>query len=189
MTKPTSVKKLTKAQNEAVIAKSLDLLKADIALAVESVQTMKQRVQHALMGCASHWHMTGSNLGLGEIINLFITDINSGVNTRAVVAWCEQNLGMQVHATEDKLVFGKKQAKDLDLKAIAAGKQWYELKPITPFSFDLYAAVEALQKKAVKAQAEFNKDGDVDVKLDELVMASLKQLADLAKAQTPKTPN
>ena len=57
--KGNEMPKMTKAQ----IDKSLEALKADIAVAVESASTMRGKVQHALVGCVSHWKMTGSKLG------------------------------------------------------------------------------------------------------------------------------
>ena len=54
MTKTTKATRMSKA----AIAANLEKLRKDIALAVESANTMRDRIQHALVGCVSHWAMT-----------------------------------------------------------------------------------------------------------------------------------
>jgi hypothetical protein len=164
--------KVTNAQIEA----SLEALKSDIATAVESATTMRAKVQHALVGCVSHWAVTGSNKGLGEIVNVFLSELGQGVNLKAVKAWMEKHLHMVEHADGKSMVFKAIKSKDLDTKA-AAAEMWYSLKPQTLFSFDLTVAIIALAKKAAKAQVELANDPDADVTMDAEVLAQFEQLA------------
>lgn len=171
---------MTKQPSKAAIAKSLETLKADMALAVESANTMRERVQHALVGCVSHWAMTGSNEGLGDLVNLFIEQLGQGVNLKAVKAWCEKHLHMQEDAEGKKLLFKPVRADVLDTKA-AANEKWWTLKPQTVFSFDLTQAIISLARKAAKAHEEQTKDPEADVKLDDTLMEQLAQLGKSAE--------
>ncbi len=167
---------MTKKMTQAQIAQSLETLKADIAIAVESATTMRQKVQHALVGCVSHWALTGSNDGLADIINTFIAELGQGVNLKAVKAWCEKHLHMQEDAEGKRLLFKPVKAKDLDTKA-AAGEVWWSLKPQQVFSFDLVAAITSLANKAAKAQKELDADPDADVKgMDPKVLSQIEAL-------------
>lgn len=161
---------------------SLDKLKADIAEAVESATTMRQKVQHALVGCVSHWSMTGSNKGLMDIVNGFLDQLGQGVNLKAVKAWCEKHLHMQEDAEGKRLVFRPVKSSVLDTKA-AAEEHWWTLKPQQVFSFDLTAAIIALAKKAAKASEQAETDPEADVKLDADLYAQIMQLEATAKAK------
>jgi len=171
---------MTKKPTKAAVARSLENLKAEMALAVESANTMRERVQHALVGCVSHWAMTGSNEGLSDLVNLFIEQLGQGVNLKAVKAWCEKHLHMQEDAEGKKLLFKPVKSTDLDTKA-AANEKWWSLKPQTVFSFDIASAIISLAKKAAKASEEQTKDPDADVKLDDALMEQLAQLGKVAE--------
>lgn len=170
--------KMTQAQ----INKSLDNLKSDIAAAVESATTMREKVQHALVGCVSHWAMTGSNAGLMDIINKFLAELGQGVNLKAVKAWCEKHLHMVEDVEGKRLVFKAVKASDLNTKA-AADEKWWSLKPQQVFSFDLTAAIIALAKKAAKASEEAEANPEADVKIDGDLYAQIIQLEAAAKAK------
>lgn len=171
---------MTKKPTKSSVARSFEQLKADMALAVESANTMRDRVQHALVGCVSHWSMTGSNEGLADLVNLFIEQLGQGVNLKAVKAWCEKHLHMQEDAEGKKLLFKPVKADDLDTKA-AANEKWWSLKPQAVFSFDIAAAIISLAKKAAKANDEQAKDPEADVKLDAGLMEQLAQLGKVAE--------
>lgn len=164
--------KMTKAQ----IDKSLEALKADIAAAVESASSMRNKVQHALVGCVSHWKLTGSNAGLMDIVNQFLTELGQGVNLKAVKAWCEKHLHMQEDAEGKRLVFKPVKASALDTKA-ASEEMWWSLKPQQVFSFDLAQSIISLAKKAAKAAKEAEANPDADVTMDDAAYAQLQQLA------------
>lgn len=172
-------KKMTKAQ----IEKSLDTLKEDIAAAVESATSMRQKIQHALVGCVSHWALTGSNSGLMDIVNTFLKDLGQGVNLKAVKSWCEEHLHMQEDAEGKRLVFKPVKASDLDTKK-AAADVWWSHKPQTVFSFDLVADIVKLANKAAKAAKEAETNPEADVKMDPLLLSQLQQLGEAAKKTT-----
>lgn len=163
--------------SKAAIAKSLENLKADIALAVESATTMRERVQTALVGCVSHWKLTGSNVGLADIVNTFIAELGNGVNQKAVVAWCVKHLHMVPNADEDKLLFMPVKASDLDTKA-AANQLWYTMKPQQPFAgFNLEAELVKLIKKAEKAGKITDEEKADKIKVDAKLLSALKAAA------------
>ena len=171
--------KMTKAQ----IDKSLDALKADIAAAVESASTMRGKVQHALVGCVSHWKMTGSNAGLMDIVNTFIAELGQGVNLKAVKAWCEKHLHMQEDAEGKRLVFKPVKASDLNTKA-ADDEKWWTLKPQkNGFSFDLTQSIIQMANKAAKAAKEAEGNPDAEVSLDPELYEKLASLGTLAEAK------
>jgi len=177
MTKKTTARKMTKAQ----ITASLEALKADIAIAIESATTMRAKVQHALVGCVSHWKLTGSNEGLGDIVNLFISQLGQGVNLKAVKSWAEKNLHMMEHADGKKLIFMAVKVADLDTKA-AAADLWWKHKPQTVFSFDQVTAILALVDKNTKAEKTAEADADAEVKMDVRLTEKLAELAALANS-------
>lgn len=170
--------KMTQAKIDA----SLDKLRADIAVAVESAATMKAKVQHALVGCVSHWALTGSNAGLMDIVNGFISELGQGVNLKAVKAWCEKHLHMVEDVEGKRLVFKAVKASDLDTKA-ASAEMWYSLKPQQVFSFDLTQAVIALAKKAADASKKAETDNELDVKIDPELYKQIMALELTAKAK------
>ena len=172
---------MTKA-NQKQIDASLEALKNDIALAVESAATMRDRVQHALVGCVSHWKTTGSNAGLMDIVNLFITELGQGVNLKAVKQWCEIYLHMQEDVEGKRLVFKPVKVSDLDTKA-AADKKWWTLKPQNVFSFDLTDQIIALAVKAAKASKKAATSEDAAVDIDPEMLTQLEALARRAEAR------
>ena len=93
--------KMNAAQKQASL-KALDALLAD---AVESANTMRDRVQVALVGCVSHCVLTNSNAGVSDRINKFLTELGQGLNLKAVKAWCEKHLHMQETADGKSLCF------------------------------------------------------------------------------------
>ena len=171
------MKNLSQAQIDASLAK----LKEDINVAIQSANTMREKVQHALVGCVSHWKLTGSNAGLMPIVNEFIKELGQGVNLKAVVSWCETHLHMTEDAEGKRLVFKAVELSALDTQAANACK-WWTLKPQTIFSFDLKTAIIALEKKAKKAQDALDKDPDADVQLDPEIYAQLMQLSNSVHA-------
>ena len=158
---------------------SLAKLKEDINIAIQSANTMREKVQHALVGCVSHWKLTGSNSGLAPIINEFIKELGQGVNLKAVKAWCEKHLHMVEDAEGKRLIFKAVELSELNTKA-ANEEKWWSLKPQQVFSFDLKTAIIALEKKAKKAQDALDKDPDADVQLDPAIYAKLMELSNLA---------
>jgi len=178
---------MTKVTQKQIDA-SLAALKAQIADAVESAVSMRNKVQTALVGCLSHWNMTGSNAGLKEIINTFIGDLDGGVNTKAVVEWCSIHLAMIPNADQSGLVFDASRKPSTTKKA-AADKPWYKHKKQNPFAFDLDTAILSVLKKAEKAEKALVEDGDADVRIDHNTLVALKtvgakvqQRVDAAKA-------
>ena len=178
MTKTTKARKATKAQIEA----SLNALRKDIAAAVESANSMRDRIQQALVGCVSHWAMTGSNAGLADIVNEFIEQLGQGVNLKAVSAWCQKHLHMQPTAEGDKLCFKPVKASDLSTKNAAAEK-WWSLKVQNDVHFDLTKAIIALANKAAK---EADKQSQDDLDVGGIDPALMEGLAKLAKAAEEK---
>lgn len=169
--------KITQEMTNASLAK----LKEDINVAIQSANTMRDKVQHALVGCVSHWKLTGSNTGLAPIINEFIKELGQGVNLNAVKAWCEEHLHMIEDLEGKRLVFKAVKVEQLDTKKANECK-WWTLKPQQVFSFDLKTAILALEKKAKKAQEELEKDPEADVQIDPAIYAQLMQLSNTVQA-------
>ena len=174
MTKTTKATRMSKA----AIAANLEKLRKDIAIAVESANTMRDRIQHALVGCVSHWAMTGSNAGLADIVNEFIEQLGQGVNLKAVSAWCQKHLHMQPTAEGDKLCFKPVKANVLSTKDATAEK-WWTLKVQNDVHFDLTKAIIALANKAAK---EADKQSQDDLAAGSIDPALMEGLAKLAKA-------
>ncbi len=168
--------KMTKAQ----IAASLSKLEGEIGEAIMSANTMRDKVQHALVGCVSHWKLTGSNEGLADLVNHFINELGQGVNLQAVKAWCEKHLHMMEHTEGKKLVFKAVKVSALDT-AKAAEEKWWSLKQQTVFSFDLTQQIVSLANKAAKAAARGEAEADAEVSIEPEIMDALNALAKQAQ--------
>ena len=171
-----------KKPTKAAIAKSFANLEGLRDEAIQSALTMRDSVQNLLVGCVSHYKMTGNNDGLKELVNAFVTDDGvKGINTPAIVEWCNTHLGM--FTGEDKegnacLFFRA----DFEPKMLNVSKstdsKWWTLKKVTPFAFDQVNAILALAKKSASAAKKSDAEGVI---LDALLSQKLAELATLAK--------
>lgn len=168
--------------SKATIAKSFANLVGLRDDAIQSSLTMRDTVQKLLVGCVSHYKMTGNNDGLKELVNAFVTDDGvKGINTPAVVEWCHQHLGMFTGTNKSgkpALFFRADfNAKMLNV-AKATDAKWWTLKKVTPFAFDQVNAILALAKKSAAASKKSDAEGVI---LDDLLSQKLAELAKLAK--------
>jgi len=180
--------------NEKTIA-SFKALQNLTVEALTSAKTMRSKVQKLLVGCVSHWKLTGSNDGLKQLINGFVKDgALNGVNTPAITAWCEKHLHMFVGEDKDgkPALFFKSGivAKDLNTK-VAAEENWWELRKQSPFKFDQLASLRKLAKASAEAaiKAEKAREAGREVKsceVDDAITAKLAELVKLAEARDGK---
>ena len=169
--------------SKAAIAKSFANLEGLRDEAIQSALTVRDTVQKLLVGCVSHYKMTGNNDGLKELVNAFVKDDGiKGINTAAIVEYCHQHLGMFTGTDKSgkpALFFRS----DFNVKMLDVSKatevKWWTLKKVTPFAFDQVNAILALAKKS--AAAGKKSDGNTSVVLDERLTKKLAELAALAR--------
>jgi hypothetical protein len=156
-----------------------DKLEAAIEDIGNRSKTLREDIQHVLMGVLSHWKLTKSNQHVKRLVGLLDTAMGDGMKRNGMKSWVIKHLGMIENAETGDLVCGTLDHSELD-KTKADAQKWWSMAPEGPVKFDLDAAIVSLLKKADKAQEKLTKgelkEGD-SVDVDVETLAALKALA------------